>query len=67
MHSYGKHYDDGMSYDLSFIDWMLEGGRGQILLLGLSQNDLENDAAIRNRRIRRNTSNWEKMTSFWQQ
>lgn len=62
MHSYGKPYDDGMSYDLSFIDWMLEGRRGQILLIGLSQNDLGNDAAIR--RIRRNTSKWGKNDKF---
>ena len=48
-----------ISYDLAFINWMLEGGRSQIQLRGMSQNDLENGAAIGNREVRKETSRWK--------
>lgn len=42
-----------MEYPMTaFIDWMLERGRSQILVIGLSQNDLENDTVVRIKEIR---------------
>lgn len=57
--TYGKHCDVEISYDLAFIDWMLEGGKSQIQLIVPSQNDLESHAAICNRDIREDTSRWK--------
>ena len=51
--------DDEIVHDLAFIDWMIEEGRIQTGLTGLSQNDLENGAAIRNREIQKDTCRWK--------
>lgn len=51
--------DDEIVYDLAFIDWMIEEEKIQIWLVRLSQNDLENGAAKRNREIQTDTRRWK--------
>lgn len=58
MDGYGKR-DDEIVHDLAFVDWMIEEGGIQIWFIGLSQNDLENGAAKRNREIEMDTCWWK--------
>lgn len=51
--------DDEIVHDLAFVDWMIEEGGIQIWFICLSQNDLENGAAKRNREIQMDTCRWK--------